>query len=88
VTDYEEFSGILLCVDLVRTNVSEERISSIIRVTKIVELRTLAEIFLRSVLGLLLTTNGVPSSLIIFKLEATVCSETSGIPRVTRHSTK
>jgi hypothetical protein len=55
-------SGMLCRVDLVRTDVSEESSSSIIRVRRIRELRrTLA----RSVLRLLVTTNVVPSSQIL-----------------------
>jgi hypothetical protein len=55
------FSGMLRCAALIRTNVSEERIVSIIRGTRIGELRKLAVIsnrnillvFLRSVLVLI-----------------------------------
>jgi hypothetical protein len=50
-------SGMLSRVTLVRTDVSEERSASIIRVTRIGEL-----VFLRSVHQLLVTTNVVPSS--------------------------
>jgi hypothetical protein len=55
----------LRCATLVRTNVSEEHITSIIRMTKISELETLAvnyQLLLRSVLRLLVTANIIPSS--------------------------
>jgi hypothetical protein len=62
-------------MDFVRTDVSEERIASIIRVTRISELETtlvatsnrntLHTIILRSLLLLLVTANAVPSSLIL-----------------------
>jgi hypothetical protein len=58
-----ESSGILRHVALVRTDVSEERSVSFIRVTTIVELRTL--VFLRSVRRLLVTASVVPSSPIL-----------------------
>jgi hypothetical protein len=61
-------SGMLRHVALVRTDVAEEHIASIIRVTRIGELGTLAvtsKKFLRSVCRLLVTAN-VPSSLILF----------------------
>jgi hypothetical protein len=45
-------SGMLRCVDLVRTDVSEEHIASVIRVTALS----------RSVLRILVTANVVPSS--------------------------
>jgi hypothetical protein len=82
---------------VVRTDVSEERRVSIIRVTRIGEigttlavtsnrrtLRTLLFIFLRSVHRLLVTAN-VPSSLIVVTLmkEALSSSETSVLTRAT-----
>jgi demethoxyubiquinone hydroxylase (CLK1/Coq7/Cat5 family) len=54
-------------VALVRTDASEERIASIIRVTRIGELGTI-RLFLRSVLLLLVTNNIVPSSPIVVTL--------------------
>jgi hypothetical protein len=67
-------SGILRHVPLVRTEVSEERSASIIKVTKIGEIgtkiavssnrRTLRRVFLRSFRRLLVTGN-VPNSLIL-----------------------
>jgi hypothetical protein len=78
----------LLRVALVRTDVSEERIASIVRVTIIGELGTLAitSIF-HSVLRFLVTAN-VPSSLILFTLmmEAVRFSETSVLTRVTQRN--
>jgi hypothetical protein len=71
-------SWMLRLVALVRTDVSEERIASIIRVTRIGELRiTLAAI--SSVLRLLVKANVVPSSQIFVTLmiEALCSSETS-----------
>jgi hypothetical protein len=58
-------------VDLVRTDVSEERIASIIRVKKVAELRSL--------LQLLVTANVVSGSLILFTMmmEAILSFETS-----------
>jgi hypothetical protein len=67
-------SGLLRRVALVRTDVSEEHIASIIRVEGMRELDTLLPsslllsiqlVFLRSVLQLLVTANVVPSSLIL-----------------------
>jgi hypothetical protein len=65
-------------VAFVRTDVSVERIASIIRVERISELGT--------VLQLLVTVNVVPSSLIIstVMMETTRSSETSVLTRVTR----
>jgi hypothetical protein len=57
------FSGILRRVALATTDVPEEHIASIIRVTRIGELGTLAVI--SSVLQLLATANIVHSSLIL-----------------------
>jgi hypothetical protein len=77
----------LLHSALVRIDVSEERIASIIRVTRIGELGTTLAIivFLHSVLQLLVTAD-VPNSLIIFilKMEAIRSSETSVLTRATR----
>jgi hypothetical protein len=72
-------SGMLRCVALVRTDFSEERSASIIRVTTIVELgRTLAVTsnrrtllalyFFAGVRRLLVTANVVPSSPILVTL--------------------
>jgi hypothetical protein len=90
----------LLRVALVRTDVSEEISSSIIRVTRIGELEMLSVtingstlrrstiqncVFLCSVPGLPVTVN-VPSSLILFTLmmETLSSSETSILTRATR----
>jgi hypothetical protein len=74
-------SSEMLCrAALVRTDVSEERIASIIRVTRIGDLA-----FLRSVLRLLVAANIVPSSpiLVILMMEAIRSSETSVLTRAT-----
>jgi hypothetical protein len=70
-------------VTLVRTDVSEERIASIIGVTRIGELGTTLAM---SVLWLLVTANVVPSSLILVTqmMEAIRSSETSVITRATQ----
>jgi hypothetical protein len=70
----------LSCVVLVRRDVSEERITSIFRVTRIVEQR--------SVLLLLVTANVVPSSpiLVTVMMEALRSYETSVITRTTRRN--
>jgi hypothetical protein len=75
------FSGMLRHVALVRTEVSEERSSSIIRVIRISALGTL--VFLRIMRRLLVTANIVPSSLILVTLmmEALRSSETSVLTR-------
>jgi hypothetical protein len=52
-------SGMLHCTALVRIDGSEERIASIIRVTR------MYRVLLRSVFQLLVTANVVPSSLIL-----------------------
>jgi TRAP-type C4-dicarboxylate transport system permease large subunit len=80
-------SGVLQRVALVRTEVSEERIASIIRVKGIRELIT-APVANRSVLQLLVT-DVVPSWLIVstLMLEAIYSSETSVLTRTTlRHN--
>jgi hypothetical protein len=94
-------SGMLRRVLLVKIDVSEEHISSIIRLKRIGELgttlavtrkrstlrRTYSSAFLRSVLRLLVTAN-VPSSpiLVIFVMEAIHSSETSVPARATLHN--
>jgi hypothetical protein len=78
-------------VAVVRIDVLDEYITSIIKVTRIVELGTTLtvasnrKLFLRSVLLLLVTAN-VSSSLIIFTMmiEAIRCSETSAHTKATR----
>jgi hypothetical protein len=72
----------LRSVALVRTDVSEEFIASIIRVTRIRAL-----IFLRSVRRLLVTAN-VPTSpiLVALMIEATRTYETSFLHRATRRN--
>jgi hypothetical protein len=91
-------SGVLRCVALVRTDVSEEFSASFVRVTRIGELgttlaltnnrRTLVLVFLRSVRRLLVTANVVPSSPILVTLmkEALGSSETSVLTRATRRN--
>jgi hypothetical protein len=71
-------------VPLIRTDVPGERIASIIKVTRIGELGTVA-VFLRSMLRLLVNANDVPSSLILVTLmmEAVRSSETSFATRTT-----
>jgi hypothetical protein len=79
-------SWILFRVALVRTDVSEERSASIIRVTRVSLLGTrLAVVFLRSVSRLLVTAN-VPSSLILVTLmmETIRSSETSVLTTATQ----
>jgi hypothetical protein len=63
-------SGMLLRVALLRTDVSEERSASFIRVTRIGVLGTTLAlmVFLRSVRQLLVTANVVPSSPILVNL--------------------
>jgi hypothetical protein len=89
----------LRCVDLVRTDISEELSAFIIRVTRIGELGiTLAVtsnritlrgnfVFLRSVPRLLVTAN-VPNSsiLVTLMMEALSSSETSVLTRATRRN--
>jgi hypothetical protein len=79
-------------VAFVRTDVSKELNASIIRVTRIGELRTLAltsnRSALRSVRRLLVKASVVPSSpiLVTLMMEALSSSETSVLTRATRHS--
>jgi hypothetical protein len=78
-------SGMLRRVAVVRTTISEERIVSIFRVTRIGELgKTLA--VTSSVVQLLVTANVVPISqiLLILMMEALSSSETSVLTRATR----
>jgi hypothetical protein len=86
-------SGMLRCVVLVRTDVSEEFSAYFISVTRIGELgATLAvtrnQVFLRSVRRLLVTANIVPSSPILATLmkEVLSSSETSVLTRATRRN--
>jgi hypothetical protein len=79
-------------VTLVRTDVSEERSASFIRVTRIVGVGTLAVaryfVFLRGLRRLLVTANVVPSSSILATLmmEALSSSETSVLTRATQRN--
>jgi hypothetical protein len=81
-------SEMLRRISLVRTDVSEECIASIIRVTGIGELGTTlaAVVFLRSVLPLLVTASVVPTSpsLLSLMIEATVSYQKSIFTRTTR----
>jgi hypothetical protein len=82
-------SGLLRSVAIVRTDVSEERIASITRVTRIGELGTtlaIISVFLRCVLWLLVPANVTRSSpiLVTLMMEAICSSETSVLTRVTR----
>jgi hypothetical protein len=72
-------------VVLLRTDVSEELRTSIIRETKIGELRILA-VASRSVHRMLVTANDVPSSpiLVTLMIETLSFSETSVLTRATR----
>jgi hypothetical protein len=75
----------MLChVVLLRTNMSEEHIASIIKVTRISDLVTL--VYLRSVRRLLVTSSVVPSSRIFVTvmMEALRSSETSVLASATR----
>jgi hypothetical protein len=69
----------LRCVVLVRTDVSEESIASIIKMTRIGELGTTLAVTSNRWVRLLLVTAKVPSSsiLVILMLEAIHSSETS-----------
>jgi hypothetical protein len=84
-------SGMLRHVALVRTEVSEELSSSIIRVTRIGELGTTLAVTSdrRMRCRLLLTVNVVPSSpiLVTLMMEALISSETSVVTRAKRHNT-
>jgi hypothetical protein len=75
-------------VALVRTDVSEELRASIIRVTRIGELETLAVISNRSSVSWLLVAANVPSSPILVSqmMEALSSSETSVLTRATRRN--
>jgi hypothetical protein len=75
-------SGMLRPGALVRTDVSEERIASIFRV------RRTDELFLHSMLRLLVTANVVPSSpiLVTLMMEATGSSETPILTRAIRRN--
>jgi hypothetical protein len=88
-------TGLLLRVALVRTDVPEERIAFIIRVTSIVEQVTkLVNYFSKhlssfcSLFQLLVAANVVPSSLILVipKIEAIISSEPSVLTTATRHN--
>jgi hypothetical protein len=88
-------SGMLRRVALVRTDISEERFASIIKVARIGVLGTTLEVtsnrrtllFVRIVCRFLVTAN-VRSSTILFTLmmEAIRCSETSVLTSATRRS--
>jgi hypothetical protein len=84
--------GMLRHVAVVRTNVSEERSTSITRATRIGEPTEAARkyyyvVFLHSVCQLLAMAN-VPSSpiLVTLMMEALRSSETSVLPRATQHN--
>jgi hypothetical protein len=82
-------SGMVLRVVLVRTDVSEARFDSIIRVTRIGELRTTLPVTSnRSIRRLLVTGNVVPSKpiLVTLMMEAIRSSETSVLTRTTRRT--
>jgi hypothetical protein len=81
----------LRCVVLVRTDVSEELRTSIIRMTRMSELGTTLAVtlyFFRSVRRLLVTANVVPRSPITVaeKMKAQSSSETSVLTRATRRN--
>jgi hypothetical protein len=89
--DVEEYriasSGMLHCVALIRTDVSEELSAFSIRVTKIGELGTTLAVTIK-LRRLLVTASVVPSSPILVTLmkEALSCSETSVLTRATRRN--
>jgi hypothetical protein len=72
---------------LFRTDISEERVASIIRVTEIGELGTAVAV-IKIVIRLLVTANVVPSSqiLVTLMMEALDTSETSVLTRATRRN--
>jgi hypothetical protein len=81
--------GMLRRVTLVRTDGSEERVVSIIRVTRIDEVgTTLAVTSIHSVRRLIVTASVVPSSPILVTLmkEALNSSESSVLTRVTQRN--
>jgi hypothetical protein len=79
-------SGMLHCVDLVRTNVLVERIASIIRVTRIGKLGTMLAV--TSNVFWFFVTVDVPSLpiLITVMMEVICSSETSNLTRTTWHN--
>jgi hypothetical protein len=87
-------SGVLHRMALVRTDISEERITSIIWVRRIVELGTTlavssnrSKVFLRSVLRLLVTANVLSSPVLVsLIIEAIRSSETSVLTGVRRRN--
>jgi hypothetical protein len=83
-------SGMVRHAALVRTDVSEEHIASIIRVTKINELETLAVTSIRSTLqrDIMVTANVLPSSPIpVTLMTVAMCSsETSVLTRARWHN--
>jgi hypothetical protein len=84
------FSGMLRHVALRRTDVSVEHSASIVRVTRIGELRILTVTSNRRKLRRnTCTANAVVSSLILFTLmmAAIISSETSFVTRATKHQT-
>jgi hypothetical protein len=78
-------SGMLRRVAVLRRDVSEEHISSIIVLTRIGEQGTTLAVFFRSLLRLLVTVNVVPSSpvLVSMMMEVIRSSETSVLIRAT-----
>jgi hypothetical protein len=83
------FSGMLRRVALVKPNISEERILSFIRVTRIGELgTTLSVTFFGGVRRFLVTASVVPSSPILVTLmkEEISSSETSVLTRATQRN--
>jgi hypothetical protein len=81
-------SGMMRRVALVRTDVSEEFSSSIIRVTRICELGTTLTVtsFLRSVRQLLVSASVVPSSQILVTLMMEAISSSEVLTRATRRN--